>query len=55
VGERSRFGHPHADVLGRYFARSAKLYQTGRDGMVIVETDGSAIDLKTFKSPSLLE
>ncbi|HJQ71660.1 MAG TPA: ComEC/Rec2 family competence protein [Blastocatellia bacterium] len=53
VGERSRFGHPHADVLARYLARSAKLYQTGRDGMITVQTDGAAIDLKTFQSPSL--
>jgi competence protein ComEC len=50
VGDRSRFGHPHADVLERYLARSAKLYQTGRDGMVTVETDGATIDLRTYKT-----
>ena len=50
VGERSRFGHPHADVLERYLTRSAKLYQTGRDGMVTVETDGATIDLRTYKT-----
>lgn len=55
VGERSRFGHPHIEVVERYLARSAKLYQTGRDGMVTVETDGAAIDLKTYKSNGLLE
>ncbi len=55
VGERSRFGHPHADVLARYVARSAKLYQTGRDGLVTVETDGAAIDVRTFRSRSLPE
>ena len=55
VGERSRFGHPHADVLARYFARSAKLYQTGRDGMITVETDGAAIALRTFQSHGMPE
>ena len=50
VGDRSRFGHPHAEVLERYLARSAKLYQTGRDGMVTVETDGATVDLRTYKT-----
>jgi competence protein ComEC len=50
VGERSRFGHPHADVLERYLARGAQLYQTGRDGMVTVETNGAVVDLRTYKT-----
>jgi competence protein ComEC len=50
VGERSRFGHPHADVLERYLARGVELYQTGRDGMVTVETNGAVVDLRTYKT-----
>jgi competence protein ComEC len=49
VGERSRFGHPYPGVINRYRARNVKLYQTGRDGMVTIETDGSAIDISTFR------
>ena len=49
VGERSRFGHPHPAVVQRYLARGVKLLQTGRDGMVTVETDGSSFDVRTYR------
>ena len=49
VGERSRFGHPYGAVVNRYVARNIRLYQTGRDGMVTIESDGSTIDLRTFR------
>jgi competence protein ComEC len=49
VGERSRFGHPHPAVVNRYLARNVKLYQTGRDGMVTIESDGSTLDIRTYK------
>lgn len=48
VGERSRFGHPHAVVVSRYLKRGAKLFQTGRDGMISVETDGTALNVATY-------
>jgi competence protein ComEC len=50
VGERSRFGHPHASVVNRYLERGIKLLQTGRDGMVTVTTEGSSIDVTTYQS-----
>jgi competence protein ComEC len=49
AGERSRFGHPHAVVTDRYSARGVRLFQTGRDGMVTVETNGATIDVSTRK------
>ena len=49
VGERSRFGHPHPAVVHRYLARDVKLLQTGRDGMVTVETEGSSLDVWTYR------
>jgi len=49
VGERSRFGHPHASVVNRYLMREVKVFQTGRDGMVTVETNGSTLDLRAYK------
>jgi len=55
VGERSRFGHPHAAVVNRYLARNAKLYQTGRDGMVTIETGGSTLDIRTYKKRTALQ
>jgi competence protein ComEC len=52
VGERSRFGHPHASVVGRYLAHNAKLFQTGRDGTVTLETDGAMLEITTYKNNS---
>lgn len=49
VGERSRFGHPHATVVKRYLVRDITLFQTGRDGMVTVETDGLTLDFRTYR------
>lgn len=49
VGDRSRFGHPHVSVVERYKAHGVKLLQTGRDGMVTVETEGTALSVETFR------
>ena len=49
AGERSRFGHPHAVVTERYFSRGVRLFQTGRDGMITVETDGETIDAAAYR------
>lgn len=49
VGERSRFGHPHASVVNRYLERNIELLQTGRNGMVTVETAGSEINVTTYR------
>ncbi|HKP85750.1 MAG TPA: ComEC/Rec2 family competence protein, partial [Blastocatellia bacterium] len=49
VGERSRFGHPHAVVVNRYLERGVRLFQTGRDGMVTAETDGTTLDVVTYR------
>ncbi|HJQ27346.1 MAG TPA: hypothetical protein VKA60_25900 [Blastocatellia bacterium] len=53
VGEHSRFGHPHPLVVERYLSRAIRLFQTGRDGMVTVETDGSALDVSTYNHSRL--
>ena len=47
--ERSRFGHPHASVVNRYLKLEVKLFQTGRDGMVTLETDGATLEFRTYK------
>ena len=49
VGERSRFGHPHSMVVNRYVTRGVQVFQTGRDGMVTVDTDGSGLDISTHR------
>lgn len=49
VGERSRFGHPHVSVVERYLERGIKLLQTGRNGMVTVETDGASLGIANYR------
>ena len=36
AGYRNRFGHPHADVIGRYMELGAKIFITGEQGAVRV-------------------
>jgi competence protein ComEC len=50
VGERSRFGHPADTVVNRYLARRVKLFQTGRDGMITVESDGASLKVRNYHS-----
>jgi competence protein ComEC len=49
VGERSQFGHPHRVVIDRYLNRGIRLFQTGRDGTVTLETDGSTLNVSTYR------
>jgi competence protein ComEC len=48
VGRRSRFGHPHAEVVQRWRAAGVEIMKTGESGTIIVETDGDAIGIHTF-------
>jgi competence protein ComEC len=48
VGRRSRFGHPHQDVLARYHQRGTRLFRTDRDGTVDVSTEGHAVRVSTW-------
>jgi competence protein ComEC len=50
VGERSQFNHPSAVVVERYKARGIAVFQTGRDGTVTLETDGTSVKLRTFRA-----
>lgn len=49
VGENSRFGHPHAEVLSRYRDRGIRLFQTGRNGTVTAQTDGHELTVETYE------
>jgi competence protein ComEC len=40
VGYRNRFGHPVAEVLGRYTALGATVYRTDRDGALLMRFEG---------------
>jgi len=48
VGRRSRFGHPHEDVVERWKNTEAKVMTTGENGTISVSTDGSNLVVETF-------
>jgi competence protein ComEC len=37
VGYRNRFGHPHREVLERYFERACRVFRSDRDGALLIE------------------
>jgi competence protein ComEC len=48
VGERSRFGHPHKEVVDRYLDRGISVYQTGRDGTISAQIDGASVLITAY-------
>lgn len=48
VGRKSRFGHPHKEVVERWQSSGAKVLMTGMRGTVSISTDGSDLRLETF-------
>jgi competence protein ComEC len=50
VGYRSRFGHPNAEVLGRYRAAGASIVRTDLDGAVQVRLMDMGVQVNTERS-----
>ena len=49
AGERNPFGHPAPTIVNRYLKRGVKLFETGRDGLITAETDGTKLDVRAYK------
>jgi competence protein ComEC len=49
IGRHSRFGHPHKEVVDRWFASGAKVMTTGERGMITISTNGSDLWVSTYK------
>lgn len=49
VGRRSMFGHPHAEVVGRWKLSGAETMTTGSKGTITISTDGSTLEISQFK------
>jgi competence protein ComEC len=47
VGHRSRFGHPHPEVLERYAALGVRLHRTDRHGAITVDMRPEGIRVET--------
>lgn len=52
VGFRSRFGHPHKEVLSRLARSGARVYRTDLDGAITISTDGTRIWVSTYRGGS---
>lgn len=48
VGRRSRFGHPHKEVVERWQNSGAKVLTTGERGTISITTDGREMEVQTF-------
>lgn len=48
VGRRSRFSHPHAEVLERWRSSGARIMSTGKSGTITVTTDGDEMSITSF-------
>ncbi|HUR98464.1 MAG TPA: ComEC/Rec2 family competence protein, partial [Pyrinomonadaceae bacterium] len=48
VGRKSRFGHPHREVVERWRNSGANVFKTGDKGTITIATDGDAVELRTF-------
>jgi competence protein ComEC len=48
VGRRSRFGHPHAEVVERWESAGAEVLTTGWAGTITITTDGSDLNVQVF-------
>jgi len=46
AGYRNRFGHPNAEVLGRYSLMHIRIFRTDRDGAVTVRLSERGVDVK---------
>jgi competence protein ComEC len=53
AGRSNHFGHPAPEVLARYRAAGAEIFRTDRDGAVTLDTDGWAVDIRTFSGRQL--
>ena len=51
VGRKSRFGHPHKEVVERWQANGATVLTTGDCGTITITTDGQDLSLKKFIQP----
>ena len=48
VGHRSRFGHPHPEIVERWRQAGTGPMTTGEMGTISVATDGSSLEIQTF-------
>jgi len=45
VGYRNRFGHPNAEVMGRYSAANVRILRTDREGAITVDLSDGKLEV----------
>jgi competence protein ComEC len=50
AGQNNRFGHPARVVVERFARRGIEMLTTATDGAVFVETDGTTVHVRTWRS-----
>jgi competence protein ComEC len=53
AGRSNHFGHPVPEVLERYRSVGAEVFRTDADGAVMVDSDGWALNVRTFAGRSI--
>ena len=46
VGRKNRYGHPHQEVLDRLSAVGAKILRNDLDGDIVIESQGTGLEIK---------
>jgi competence protein ComEC len=49
AGRGNPFGHPASDVVERYRHLDTTIFRTDQDGAVLLETDGSQVQIRTMR------
>jgi competence protein ComEC len=49
VGQRSRFGHPHKEVVERWLASGATVMTTGERGNISISSDGQILEVRIYR------
>jgi competence protein ComEC len=52
-GRRNLFGHPHPAVVERYRAAGVEILRTDQDGAIVVDTDGTKVEVRTYTGRAL--
>ncbi len=51
-GRDNRYGHPHAETLGRLQRAGVTVYRTDLHGHIVITSDGKQIDVVTARTPA---
>ena len=54
AGRANRFGHPAPPVVARYRAIGAEMFSTASDGAVILDTDGTTVQIRGWTGRSVV-